>query len=147
MLPIQLLVTKELTDEQNLWLHNLANDIHDSTVVNHLVSEYDKHQKDNLYGSVMDIIVHANTDAFKEVATMCKALEDIYWEVHGERILREQKEALDKAVAEAVAKAVAVAEAVAKTKAEFIPQAVAEAIAEKDAYIKQLELRLGIASA
>ena len=26
-LPIQLLVTKDLTDEENLWLHNLTNDI------------------------------------------------------------------------------------------------------------------------
>lgn len=81
----------------------------------------------------MDILVHANQDAFKEVTTMCKALEDLYCEVHGERIQREQKEALDKAVAAAVAAAVDVA--------------VAKAVAEKDAYIKQLELQLGIASA
>lgn len=148
LLPIQLLVTQELTDEQNLWLHNLTNDIQDSTVINSLVSEYEKHQKDTHYESIMDILVHANQDAFKEVTTVCKALEDLYWEVHGERIQREQKEALDKAVAEAVDVAVAeavakaVAEAVTKTKAE-----VAEAVAEKDAYIKQLELQLGIASA
>lgn len=45
----------------------------------------------------MDIIVHANKNAFKEVTVVCKALEDLYWEVHGERIMREQKEALDKA--------------------------------------------------
>lgn len=97
----------------------------------------------------MDIIVHANQDAFKEVTTVCKALEDLYWEVHGERIQREQKEALDKAVSEAVEAAVeaATAEAVAKTMAEAVPKAVAEAVAEKDAYIKQLELQLGIACA
>ena len=124
---------KELTDEQNLWLHNLTNDIQDSTVIDSLVSEYEKHQKDTHYESITDILVHANQDAFKEVTTMCKALEDLYWEVHGERIMREQKEALDKAVAEAVAEAVDVA--------------VAKAVAEKDAYIKQLELQLGIASA
>ena len=68
---------------------------------------------------------------------MCKALEDLYCEVHGERIQREQKEALDKAVAAAVAAAVA----------EAVDVAVAKAVAEKDAYIKQLELQLGIASA
>lgn len=79
----------------------------------------------------MDILVHANQDAFKEVTTMCKALEDLYCEVHGERIQREQKEALDKAVA----------------VAEAVDVAVAKAVAEKDAYIKQLELQLGIASA
>lgn len=60
LIPIQLIITKDLTDEQNLWLHNLTNDIHDADVVNTLICEYDKHQKDNRYKSVMDIIVHAN---------------------------------------------------------------------------------------
>ena len=136
LIPIQLIITKDLTDEQNLWLHNLTNDIHDPKVVNTLICEYDKHQKDNRYKSVMDIIVHANKEAFKEVTEVCKALEDLYWEVHGERIQREQKEALDKAVAEAVEKAVE------------------KAVAEKDAllanqanYIKQLEAQLGIVTA
>lgn len=131
--PIQLLVTKDLTDEQNLWLHNLTNDIHDPSIVNTLISEYEKHQKSNYYKSVMDIIVHANKKAFKEVTVVCKALEDLYWEVHGERIMKEQKEALAKAVDAAVAEAVA--------------EAVATAVAEKDAYIKQLEAQLGIATA
>ena len=51
---------------------------------------------------------------------MCEALERIYLEVNGERLARERKEELDKAVAEAVKVAVAeaVAEAVAKTRAE-----------------------------
>lgn len=145
---MQLLLTKELTNEQNLWLHNLTNDIQDSAVVTTLLNEYQKHQKENHYKSVMDIIVHANKETFKEVTVVCKALEDLYWEVHGERIQREQKEALDKAVAEAVDKAVA--EAVA----EAVDKAVAEAVAEKDnalanqaTYIKQLEAQLGIATA
>ena len=116
LIPIQLIVTKNLTDEQNLWLHNLTNDIHDPTVVDRLIFEYDKHQKDNRYKSVMDILVHANKDSFKEVSNMCKALEDLYWEVHGERIMREQKEALDKAVAEAKAKAKAEAKAEAEAE-------------------------------
>ena len=88
----------------------------------------------------MDIIVHANKEAFKEMTEVCKALEDLYWEVHGERIQREQKEALDKAVAEAVSEAVekAVEKAVAEKDA---------LLTKKDAYIKQLEAQLGIATA
>lgn len=85
-------------------------------------------------------------EAFKEVTVVCKALEDLYWEVHGERIQREQKEALDKAVAEAVAKAVA--EAVAKAVTEAVAEVVAEKdsiLSEKKSYIKQLEAQLGIA--
>ena len=132
LLPIQFIVTKDLTDEQNLWLHNLTNDIQDLDVINTLIEEYDKHQKENHYKSVMDILVHANKDTFKEVTVVCKALEDLYWEVHGERIQKEQKEALDKAVDKAVKKAVA--------KKDVI-------LAQKDAYIKQLEAQLGITTA
>ena len=53
----------------------------------HQHNKYDKHQKDTLYSSVMDIIILANRNAFKEVTTTCKALEDLYWEVDNERIL------------------------------------------------------------
>ena len=38
--PIQFIVTKDLTNEQNLWLHNLTNDIHDTDVAK-AVSEKD----------------------------------------------------------------------------------------------------------
>ena len=129
---IQLLVTKDLADEENLWLHNLTNDIRDKDVMNTLILEYKKHEKDTHYKSIMDIITHANKDTFKEVSVVCQALEELYWEVHGERIMREQKEALDKAVAEVRA------EVRAENKA---------VLAEKEAYIKQLEARLGIVSA
>ena len=79
----------------------------------------------------MDIIVHANKEAFKEVTVVCKALEDLYWEVHGERIQREQKEALDKAVAEK----------------DLLLAEKDSILAQKDAYIKQLEAQLGIVTA
>lgn len=131
--PIQFIVTKDLTNEQNLWLHNLTNDIHNSDVVDTLISEYDKHKKDNHYRSVMDILVHANKEAFKGGAIMCKALEDLYWEVHGERIQREQQKALNEAVNEAVA------------KKEAIIASQDAIITSQDAYIKQLETQLGIA--
>lgn len=49
--PIQFIVTKDLT-----------NDIHDTDVVSTLISEYDKHQNDNRYKSIMDIL--AEKDAY-----------------------------------------------------------------------------------
>ena len=47
--PIQFIVTKDLTNEQNLWLHNLTNDIHDTDVAK-AVSEKDVilAEKDNI---------------------------------------------------------------------------------------------------
>ena len=131
--PIQLVLTKELTDEDNLWLHNLTNDIEEKEVIETLLLEYQKHSQEKLYSSVMNIIANANAEKFKEVTGMCEALERIYLEVNGERLARERKEELDKAVAEAVK--VAVAEAVAKTRAE------------QAAYIKELEEKLAMQSA
>ena len=117
--------TKDLTDEQNLWLHNLTNDIQDLDVINTLIKEYDKHQKENHYKSVMDILVHANTNAFKEVGHMSQALKELCWEIFGAEMICEKEEAVKKEVADAEA------------KKDII-------LAQKDAYIKQLEAQLGI---
>ena len=87
----------------------------------------------------LQYLVHANKEAFKGGAIMCKALEDLYWEVHGERIQREQQEALNKAVNEAVNEAAAKKEAIIASQDAIITS--------QDAYIKQLETQLGIAHA
>ena len=55
ILPIQLIVTKDLTDEQNLWLHNLTNDIHDLDVINTLISEYDNLYITHLFKHIYNI--------------------------------------------------------------------------------------------
>lgn len=137
--PIQLLVTQELTNEQNLWLHNLTNNIHDSAVITTLLNEYEQHYEEKYYQSVMNVITKANTEKFREVTGMCEALEEIYLSVHGERLKREQQEAVDKAVAEAVA------DVTAKVTAEVTAEKDA-ALASQAAYIRQLEVQLGIAT-
>jgi hypothetical protein len=142
--PIQLLVTQELTNEQNLWLHNLTNTIHDSTVITTLLNEYEQHHDEKYYQSVMNVITKANTEKFKEVTGMCEALEEIYLSIHGERLKREQQAAVDKAVAETIDKVVA--EAVAEAVAKAVAETTAKITAEKDAYIRQLEAQLGIAT-
>ncbi len=119
-----------------MWLHNLTNDIQEKEVIENLLFEYQKHNGEKLYSSVMDIITNANAERFKEVTGMCEALERIYLEVNGERLARERKEELDKAVAEAVSKAVA--EAVEKAE---------KTCAEQAAYIKELEAKLAMQSA
>lgn len=62
------------------------------------------------------------------MTTMSPVLEEIFLEVHGERLKREQQKAIDEAVEKAVEKAV--------------EEAVSIAVAEKDAYIKELESKL-----
>ena len=140
--PIQLLITQELTNEQNLWLHNLTNNIHDSKVITTLLNEYEQHHEEKYYQSVMNVITKANTRKFKEVTGMCEALEEIYLSVHGERLKREQQEAVDKAVAEAVAEA----KSESKVLIDNITAEKNAALAKQAAYIKKLEAQLGIAT-
>lgn len=42
------------------------------------MEEYQKHTKDKLYQSVMDIIVRANREMFEEAKEMCDALRELF---------------------------------------------------------------------
>ena len=42
------------------------------------MEEYEKHTKDKLYQSVMDIIVRANHEMFEEAKEMCDALRELF---------------------------------------------------------------------
>lgn len=77
IVPIQIVVTKELTDEKNLWLHNLTDTLKDTDTVKRLLSEYENQKKNTLYQSVMEIIVNANKEKFGEVKKMCNALLEL----------------------------------------------------------------------
>ena len=64
------------------------------------MSEYKNHTSNNLYSSVMDIIVKANERKFEEVADMCDALKEIYLRQNREAYEKEKQEAIDAALAE-----------------------------------------------
>ncbi len=75
--PVQFLVTSELPEETNLWLRSLTNRLSECSSAEKLIREYEKHQKDTLYSSVMEIIVQANVEKFSEVRQMCNALREL----------------------------------------------------------------------
>ena len=76
MFPAQLIVTRLLSEKENFWLCNLTNTLKTKEKV---CREYQKHKNENLYKSVMNIIVKANKELFeKEENGMCEALFDIY---------------------------------------------------------------------
>lgn len=74
--PIQFVVTSRLSEEKNFWLKNLTNQL-ESKSTGRILDEYGKHKKDNLYKSVMNVIVRANKKAFKEEKEMCEALMEL----------------------------------------------------------------------
>ena len=80
ILPMQLLVTSELSEEENLWLKCLTNDLEDIEIINRLSAEYTAHEHEELYKSVMDVIVRANKERIEEAKDMCEALREIWAE-------------------------------------------------------------------
>lgn len=76
-IPIQLIVTAELSGEKNFWLRNLTHDLKETAMAKRLIAEYEKHKESGLYKAVMDIIVRANRKKFEEVKDMCEALEEL----------------------------------------------------------------------
>ena len=80
LIPIQIIVTSRLSDEKNLWLKNLTNRI-EETSARKLIEEYRKHEDENPYKAVMDIIVRANQNTFREASGMlCDALNELMQE-------------------------------------------------------------------
>ena len=52
---------------------------------NKILDKYEGHQKENLHKSVMNIIVNANREVFKEAKEMCEALRELMKEELEER--------------------------------------------------------------
>ena len=84
---MQLIVTSRLTAEENFWLKNLTNDLKEKEEAENLFTEYGKHKDSNLHKSVMDLIMRANQEVFKEArGTMCDALMELMQDVIEEKV-------------------------------------------------------------
>lgn len=75
--PIQMIVTPQLSETENLWLKNLTDNMKTSESARKLIEDYGKHRENDLYQSVMDIIMQANEEKFVEVRGMCNALREL----------------------------------------------------------------------
>lgn len=77
---IQLIITSRLSKENNFWLRNLTNDIKEPEAVREIAEEFQGHKDNKLYHSVMNIIIHANEDTFREEKNMCQAIIELFQE-------------------------------------------------------------------
>ena len=84
-IPIQIIVTKKLSKEENLWLASLTDHLDSEAEAEKLVTEYRNHTTNKLYQSVMDIIVRANHKQFEEAVKMCEALKELFEDEFQER--------------------------------------------------------------
>lgn len=76
-IPIQLILTQELSEDENLWLKSLTDELKETETAKRLIEQYEKHKGNGLYRSVMNLIVHANKEKFQEAKSMCEALEEL----------------------------------------------------------------------
>ena len=94
IMPMQLLITRMLTKEENLWLRGLDEGINDRRLIENLSWEYEKNQKNQLYQSAMNLIIRSNKNEFKEAKNnMCEAIRELF------------KTEIEEAVGEAVTRA------------------------------------------
>ena len=94
--PIQVIHTTKLSKENNFWLRNLTNDLKAKEDARNHLEKYNDRQQENLYQSVMDVIVKANIELFEEVDDMCDALMEIV----KPKVEAKVKEATEKALEE-----------------------------------------------
>ena len=59
-IPMQLLITRELTQEENFWLKNLRMDLKAGREIQTIVARYEQNRHSKDYAAVMDLITRAN---------------------------------------------------------------------------------------
>lgn len=87
-IPMQLIVQSRLPKDENLWLRSLTDQIDSQEEIAELAEAYGKKKNQNLYQSVMNIIIRANREKFQEVKNVCEALEELF----KEDLVREKNE-------------------------------------------------------
>lgn len=92
-LPIQIIVTRKLSKQKNLWLKSLTNKL-DTASAQNLIADYLAHPQNKLYQSVITTIMRANQKIFQDVNSM----DDIVMEIVQEKFDRKLKEAVDREV-------------------------------------------------
>jgi hypothetical protein len=84
IMPIQIVVTKELRDEDNIWLKSLCNDL-DKEQMGRVMEEGSQKRKCGYLQAYMHMILQANIEIVKEVMmkqqkqTMEQVLEETGW--------------------------------------------------------------------
>lgn len=92
MIPIQILVTGQMSSKKNLWLYSLTDSLNETDVRRRLINDYKANKENNLYQSAMEIIVKANETKFKEEKSdMCNALLDLMKEEIDEMVEKGEK--------------------------------------------------------
>ena len=85
---IQIIVTKELLSEENLYLHCLTNNLSSPKLIKQLVDDYQHHQTQDIYVKYMNQLTNANSNMkgeslmFEEMMERAKIEAEAYYTSH-----------------------------------------------------------------
>ena len=96
LIPIQILITRKLSAEENLWLKSLTNKLNETAAAEKLIENYMEHKESSLHQSMIETIMRANQKLFQEV----NGMSDIFMEIVQEKFDRKLKEEVEKATEE-----------------------------------------------
>ena len=78
LFPLQILVIRELSKEDNIWLSRLRSGLKPDEDIEVLMKEYKGKEQNPLYETAMDLILRANWETCQEVEKMCDALRELF---------------------------------------------------------------------
>lgn len=136
MFPMQIVVQKQLSGRENVWLSRLRQDLTRETDIDTLVKAYKGKDKDPLYSAAMDLIVRANWKVYEEGAKMCDALNELVEKVYAEKLKGGRLEA--QAEGRAKGRAEGIAEGRAEGKAEAVLELLLDTGAVPESLRKQI---------
>lgn len=90
--PIQLVIVKELSKEENYWLQNLRCNLKTGEEIQEVVRRYEQVKHKAYYSDMMNLIVRANQKQMEEEKNMCEALNELFAVELKEADLRGRKE-------------------------------------------------------
>ena len=92
---IQIIVTRELPPEENLYLCCLTNDLKDRDLINRLADDYTKHQGQDVYKKYLNQLTAANIKTEGEIPMVCEGLFNLFGTSSEEIIAKTKKESDD----------------------------------------------------
>ena len=98
MFPVQILVNRELSKKDSIWLSRLRTDLKVEEDIGPLSIEYKGKEKNPLYAAVMDLIVRANRKQYEEGKEMCDALRELF----ADELEEKEKEGIEKGIEKTV---------------------------------------------
>jgi len=73
LIPIQILITKKLSAEENLWLKSLTNKLNEAETAEKLIENYIDHKESSLHQSMIETIMRANQKRVLPAFKICFA--------------------------------------------------------------------------